>query len=77
MKSTGTYDQLLPFIGGRCPFPQKEKEQAEVGQSPTCLPATREKPLLSILRVYFTALKVLKEQKRYTREYTKRLKTSL
>ncbi|MET3113204.1 hypothetical protein AAKU52_000925 [Pedobacter sp. CG_S7] len=56
----------LPVVESGVLFPLKEKEQAEVGQSPTCLPATQGKPLLSILRVYFTALKALKEQKRYT-----------
>lgn len=66
MKIPVRHVPALPVVERGVLFPLKEKEQAEVGQSPTCLPATQGNALLSILRVYFIALKAMKEQKRYT-----------
>lgn len=46
-----------------CPFLAKEKEQAEVGQSPTLLAICAANGVLRILRGYATVFLLVKEKK--------------
>jgi len=52
-----------------CPFLAKEKEQAEVGRSPTLLAICAANGVWRILRGYFTAFRPVRKRKKDTSGY--------
>jgi len=58
----GYYSQTRPFLA-------KEKEQAEVGRSPTLLAICAANGVWRILRGYFTAFRPVRKRKKDTSGY--------